>query len=239
MLVDSILVCLWLVSEQWGSFLNHLSCWWNSWTPTPDTDQGGKRPCGTRSLKLKWDSAKLKRTVSSQTDSELQRKTKKLKNNYDKRHFHSTYLNVLTILTLRLCLNEVLNNIFTSNCIANWEKKAKSSLESILTYICGHHFAAQSSERKIWQSPVVWYALNSDVVAWIQQQRKSVSSISMWNVECVLIHLLAVLLSASSLLSLSTQAHEHVQAWTHSHVPTQTHSHPHDHREQHYHNLGN
>lgn len=64
MLVDSILVCLWLVSEQWGSFLNHLSCWWNSWTATPDTEKGGKRPCRTTGiLKLKWDSVKLKNTV--------------------------------------------------------------------------------------------------------------------------------------------------------------------------------
>lgn len=76
MLVDSILVCLWLVNEQWGRFLNHLSCRWNSWTPTPDTDQGGKRLRGTtRSLNPKWDSARLKLTVISQTVCERQRRT--------------------------------------------------------------------------------------------------------------------------------------------------------------------
>lgn len=75
MLVDSILVCLRLVSEQWGRFLDHLSCRWDSWTPTPDTDRGGKRPCGTtRSLEHKWDSARLKLTVISQTVCERQRK---------------------------------------------------------------------------------------------------------------------------------------------------------------------
>lgn len=83
MLVDSILVCLRLVSEQWGSFLNHLSCWWNSWTPTPDTDQGGRRPCRTTGkLRPKWDSAELKLTVILQTVSrkEKQKKPNKLIN---------------------------------------------------------------------------------------------------------------------------------------------------------------
>lgn len=78
MLVDSILVRLPLVSEQWGRLLNHLSCRWNSWTPTPDTDQGGKRPLRTtRSLKRKWDSARLKLTVISQTVCEQQRRTRR------------------------------------------------------------------------------------------------------------------------------------------------------------------
>lgn len=45
-LVDSILVCLRLVSEQWGSFLNHLSCWWNSWTPAVGKDHREQQGTG-------------------------------------------------------------------------------------------------------------------------------------------------------------------------------------------------
>ena len=72
-------VCDWSVNNE-GVSLNHLSCWWNSWTPTPDTDQGGKRPCGTTgNLKLKWDSVELKLTVISQTDCESRRKSKSSK----------------------------------------------------------------------------------------------------------------------------------------------------------------
>lgn len=39
-------VCHWSVNNE-GVSWNHSSCGWSSWTPAPDTDQGGRRSGGT------------------------------------------------------------------------------------------------------------------------------------------------------------------------------------------------
>lgn len=70
------------------------------------------------------------------------------------------------------------------------------------------NLAVEAGKGRWWQSPVVQYVLNSDAVAWIQQQQECVFSITL----CVLIHWLALPLSASSLLSAARQPREHTQA---------------------------
>lgn len=76
MLVDSILVCCdWSVNNEGGSWTTCRADG-TAGQQTPDTDLGGKRLRGTtRSLKRKWDSARLKLTVISQTVRERQRRT--------------------------------------------------------------------------------------------------------------------------------------------------------------------
>lgn len=217
-LVDSILVCLRLVSEQWGSFLNHLSCWRNSWTPTPDTDQGGRRPCGTTgNLKLKWDSAELK--LSHFTN--CLRVTKKIQIHKEDKQRE------VTVVCKKFSTFKRFEYISHCKCVLLKLLYINSSLSRR-----GHNLVAQSWKRKMEAITCCSICLEF----WCGCLVTATARV------CIFHHSMCTnSLAHSAIVCLFFFEHQHTSTCEHEPTTmcTQTGSHPHDHPEQHYHNLGN